>query len=375
MKNPEDGVTLRDAPANLPDTLRNVVDYRKSGLSLNHVVGCPLDCGYCVRHLFDNFDMKRPHLVCDDETAVEALVTHWAFQRDVTPIQVFNRATDPFLPRVKAHLHSTLELLDGRGLRNHVLIITRWKVEPEDVERLERLSRLRVTVLVTWSGIDDERIEPIDSGVAERSLAVLARHSARTRRILYWRPIVAGLNDGDDKIARAAELSRLANATVFTGLFHRQQIRKYLRSLGVTDLYTDTPRRKVMPRNLEARVLARFGEANLFRKTSCAVAFAHGEPDWNGHYGISHICEICPASQVEICSGSHRRPDLVRVEQVAAAAGLSTKGLEIGPGHITVADSTEQQRYYMQHTLGFQVHDRAMPHLPGRHGRAEEGWE
>ena len=366
---------LRAAPSDLPDTLRKVVEYRKSGLSLNHVVGCPLDCGYCVRHLFDNFDMKQPHLVCDDLAAVEALVTHWAFQRDVTPIQIFNRATDPFLPRVKEHLHATLEILDRLGLRNHVLIITRWKVAPEDVERLERLSRLRMTVLVTWSGIEDKRIEPVDSAVAERSLTVLARHAGRTRRILYWRPIVAGLNDGDDKIARAAELSRLAGATVFTGLFHRQQIREYLRSVGVADLYMDAPRRKVMPQYLEARVLAGFGGANLFRKTSCAVAFAHGEPDWNGHYGISQICEICPVSQVEICSRNHLRPDLARVEQLAAVAGLSTKGIEIGPGHITVADSTEQQRYYMQHTLGFQVHDRAMPHLPGRHGRAEEGWE
>ncbi len=374
MKNSEGGIALRAAPSNLPDTLRKVVEYRKSGLSLNHVVGCPLDCGYCVRHLFDNFDMKQPHLVCDDEAAVEALVTHWAFQRDVTPIQIFNRATDPFLPRVKEHLHATLEILDQLGLQNHVLIITRWKVEPEDVERLERLSRLRVTVLVTWSGIEDKRIEPVDSGIAERSLTVLARHAGRTRRILYWRPIVAGLNDSDSKITRAADLSRLADATVFTGLFHRQQIREYLRSVGVADLYMDAPRRKVMPRDLEARVLAGFGGVNLFRKTSCAVAFAHGEPDWNGHYGISQICEICPVSQVKICSRHHLRPDLARVEQLAAVAGLSTKGIEIGPGHITVADSTEQQRYYIQHTLGFQVHDRAMPHLPGRHGRAEEGW-
>src|SRR5207249_1147538 len=37
--------------------LLEVIENRKSGLSLNHVVGCPLDCGYCVRHLFDNFAM------------------------------------------------------------------------------------------------------------------------------------------------------------------------------------------------------------------------------------------------------------------------------------------------------------------------------
>ena len=48
-------LVVRPAPANLPASLKDVVDYRKSGLSLNHIVGCPLDCGYCVRHLFQNF--------------------------------------------------------------------------------------------------------------------------------------------------------------------------------------------------------------------------------------------------------------------------------------------------------------------------------
>ena len=154
---------LRKAPNNLPKSLANVVEYRKSGLSLNHVIGCPLDCGYCVRHLFDNFDMKRPHLIKTDEQAVDELMGHWAFVPDRTPLQIFNRATDPFLPNVKPHLLNSLSLLDQHGLMNHILVITRWKVTPDDVAKLERLQNLKVTVLVTWSGIDDFRIEPVDS--------------------------------------------------------------------------------------------------------------------------------------------------------------------------------------------------------------------
>ena len=370
-----DKTLLRRAPATLPADLRHVVEYRKSGLSLNHVVGCPLDCGYCVRHLFENFEMKRPHLVIDDEAAVADLTSHWAFQRDVTPIQIFNRATDPFLPGVKVHLHRTLRLLDAMKLRNHVLVITRWKVSTDDVHRLEELENLRVTVLVTWSGIRDQRIEPVDSLIAEQSLAVLAKHAKRTKRILYWRPIVAGLNDSKEDIVQAVKLSRLADATVFTGLFHRAEIREYLRSVGVDDLYQDAPRRKVMPREVERRILNGFDGDHLFRKTSCAVAFAHGVPVWNGHYGIDHICDICPSDQVAICSSAHRAPERKAVVALANAAGLSCNDLEISRSHITVADSTEQQRYFIQHSLGFQVHDRAIPHMPGRHGRAEEGWE
>jgi hypothetical protein len=35
----------------------------------------------------------------------------------------------------------------------------------------------------------------------------------------------------------------------------------------------------------------------------------------------------------------------------------------------------EQPRYYLQHALGYQIHDAAHPHRPHRHGRAEIGWE
>ncbi|WP_028478923.1 hypothetical protein [Nocardia sp. CNY236] len=38
----------------LDPNLRRVIDYRKSGLSLNWIIGCPLNCTYCVRHTFGN---------------------------------------------------------------------------------------------------------------------------------------------------------------------------------------------------------------------------------------------------------------------------------------------------------------------------------
>ena len=44
----------------LPSRAREVVEYRKSGLSLNHVQGCPLDCAYCIRHTYGVWDMDQP---------------------------------------------------------------------------------------------------------------------------------------------------------------------------------------------------------------------------------------------------------------------------------------------------------------------------
>jgi DNA repair photolyase len=40
----------------LPERAREAVEYRKSGLSLNHMQGCPLDCAYCILHTYGLWD-------------------------------------------------------------------------------------------------------------------------------------------------------------------------------------------------------------------------------------------------------------------------------------------------------------------------------
>ncbi|MFJ4918511.1 radical SAM protein [Streptomyces sp. NPDC088725] len=369
--------------AGLTPGLSDVIEYRKSGLSLNHIVGCPLDCGYCVRHLFDNFEMKVPRALMSDVDAVRALITHRYFQPDTTPIQIFNRATDPMLPVVKPHTFNVLRLLDERRMTNHVLVVTRWRVTPEDCAVLNSFVNLRLTVLVTHSGIDNTAIEPVDSAIAATSLRTLYEHADRYRTVLYWRPIVPGLNDSDAHLERARELSRHAHATVFTGLFFRDEIASYYEEHGLPLPYGDTARRKIMPEQAEQRILDFFKSTDtaeveapwgkLFRKTSCGVAHAHDEPDYNGHYGIRELCDICPASQVGVCAAAWTAPDAEDVTATARRLGASGP-VEIDERAITVEGLDEPPRYYMQHKYGYQCHDRAKPHHHRQHGRAPIGW-
>lgn len=51
----------RDQVARPPERAREVVEYRKSGLILNHIQGCPLDCAYCIRHTYGLWDARQPH--------------------------------------------------------------------------------------------------------------------------------------------------------------------------------------------------------------------------------------------------------------------------------------------------------------------------
>ena len=369
--------TIGDAErAAMAPELLDVIEYRKSGLSLNWIVGCPLDCAYCVRHLFGNFTMKLPRTLLDDQTAFDLLLGHRFFQPGITPIQLLNRATDPMLPIVKPHLFAMLAKLDDAGLTNHVLIIARWRIDAGDCAVLNALRHLRVTVLVTYSGIDDDRIEPVDSTIAATSLRTAFAHAQRYRMVLYWRPLVPGLNDTDTHLDTAMELSRHAHATVFTGLFYREEIRAYYRDHGLPEPHDDTARRTVFPEHLEHRVLAaaarRAGGSAMFRKTSCAVSYAHALPDHNGHVGIGELCDICPTAQLARCARATAPP---ATETAAAmAAGLGGELVEVTDRAVTVSGLNEQHRYLMQHTLGHQVHDLTRPHHPHRHGRADLGW-
>ncbi|MFI7352026.1 radical SAM protein [Streptomyces sp. NPDC049936] len=363
--------------------LADVIEYRKSGLSLNHVVGCPLDCGYCVRHLFGNFEMKTPRALMSDEAAVAQLVGHPYFRPHKTPIQIFNRATDPMLPVVKPHTFEVLRLLDEQRLTNHVLVITRWRVSAEDCTVLNSFKHLRLTVLVTHSGIDHPDIEPVNSTYAADSLRMLHEHAENYRTILYWRPIVPGLNDSDEHIERARELSLHAHATVFTGLFFRDEIKAYYADHGIPMPYEDTARRKIMPEQAEQRILDAFDlhEAaggtewgTLFRKTSCGVAYAWGEADYNGHYGVRELCDICPAEQIALCKKAWVRPPLDAVVHEARALGAVGE-IEVNDRAIVVEGLDEPPRYYLQHGFGYQCHDRSKPHHYRQHGRAPIGWE
>jgi hypothetical protein len=292
---------------------------------------------------------------------------------------LFNRATEPFLPAVRPHTFAVLEDLDARGLTNHVLVITRHQVKPEDCARLDLLQHLKVTLLFTYSGIDDQRIEPYPSEVAAASLKLATEvQPRRYRTVLYWRPLVPGLNDTDEHLSRATALSRHADATVFTGLFYRDQIASYYQAAGLPEPYSGTARRKIVPETLERRVLeALAGSSSVFRKTSCAVSYVHGLPDYNGHYGVRELCDICPLAQVMRCQQTHQVPAATQVRALAAAVP-DTEELEI----IDITDravvvaglSHEQPRYFLQHALRFQVHDLRHPHYAQRHGRADIGW-
>jgi hypothetical protein len=133
-----------------------------------------------------------------------------------------------------------------------------------------------------------------------------------------------------------------------------------------------------MPADLDAAVIAAWRASGistpLFRKTSCGVAYAHAAPDYNGHWGVRELCDICPATQRALCGTAHAIPTNDQFEAVLADLGYTSDYL-IENGHIWTHGLGEQRRYAIQHTLEFQIWELDQPHLLHAHGRSFTGYQ
>jgi hypothetical protein len=138
----------------------------------------------------------------------------------------------------------------------------------------------------------------------------------------------------------------------------------------------DYHRRKAMPADLDAAVIAAWRASGistpLFRKTSCGVAYTHRAPDYNGHWGVREICDICPTVQRRRCADDHHTPTPADIDHVLATFGYQTPYL-IDDGHIWTQGLGEQRRYAIQHTLRYQIWELDQPHYLHAHGRAPHG--
>jgi hypothetical protein len=78
-----------------------------------------------------------------------------------------------------------------------------------------------------------------------------------------------------------------------------------------------------------------------------------GLPNYLGHYGLREVCGICPVRQIGRWSAG--KPTAYRMLRGYGMSPPSSRRLVVSWSW--TSRSGRQPRYYLQHTLGFQVHD------------------
>lgn len=183
-------------------------------------------------------------------------------------------------------------------------------------------------------------------------------------------------------MAHVLGIGRDVDAIVFTGLYHKAENAEYMRTLGI-ELGIELPfddaayhRRKTMPGDLDDAVISAWRSSGistpLFRKTSCGVSFAHQLPEYNGHWGVREICDICPTAQKKLCADDHRQPTDSDMRGVLDQFGYASPWL-IEDGHVWTHGLGEQKRYALQRTLRYQIWEIDQPHFLHAHGRSLTG--
>lgn len=195
-------------------------------LILNPILGCSFGCAYCFRAdeqtgSVDAFLHGSPTQVIDDDEVVRRLARHPLFVPGKTQLGLHSATTEPFLPQVRASTFGLLDLLEARGWRNDVMIITKHYLRPEDVDRLAGYRSFRILLFLTYNAapaaMETMGAAPEFAQRQRRTVELLSRHP-HIAKAHYFRPIVPGWNDTPERLADALTFGEPLGLTVIGGL-------------------------------------------------------------------------------------------------------------------------------------------------------------
>jgi hypothetical protein len=242
-------------------------------LILNPVLGCSFGCAYCFRadeqrSSVDWFLNGRPTQVIGDSEVVDRLSRHPFFVPGVTQLGLHTASTEPFLPQVRASTFRLLELLEERGWRNDVMIITKHFITAADVARLASFQSFQILLFLTFNAAPAE-MEPMGArhGFHERQVATVHHLKAHPNLMAahYYRPIVPGWNDGEEQIAQALTFGEPLGLTVIGGLKEIPGLDEISlrRRLSAPTVAQGEPGEKHFPPELVERIFAIHGRLGL----------------------------------------------------------------------------------------------------------------
>lgn len=280
----------------------------KSFLCLNCVFGCRNDCVYCYKHNWDFEDKFRPQQLFSPKEIIDNLLSHHYYSPRI-PLAIHNSATDPFQEGVKEITFEILKGLEKRQIKNIVGLITKEYLGEADLRQLEHLKYVRPIVFLTYSGLP-RKIERV---VNERRMESMRNlEKSKIKKVLYFRPVIKGINDSRENVRRIVKLGeKYFDCLVRSSIKLDVHIIDYMAKKGIfldssydIGLNLHDSLKKMLPETRETidEELSK-SKTPFFKKTSCAISWAFGQPDYNTHWIRKDIyCSPnCPSQQKARC--------------------------------------------------------------------------
>jgi len=279
----------------------------KSWLNIEPSIGCPNDCVYCHRHTDGDFDLKIPQPTVAIGALFRCLQRHPLFTPNQTHLSINGVKSDAFLPENKKRTFQFLKLLDKMGYSNMVIITTKGLIDKNDAKNLRKLKHIKPVIFVTYSEMP-RMLEKISNSQRIQSLKNLKK-SGGIKCILYWRPLIKGINDSFKQIEKVLTIGeKYADAFVLSGLRLTPAIKKYMEKKKVKLAKENWhPDHKIISGSTKTNIYREYLNKNckipLFLKSSCAVSYLEKLPDFNAHWinPEKNCSPFCPNEQKIRC--------------------------------------------------------------------------
>ncbi len=327
------------------------IEYLKSALSINTAIGCSLGCSYCV---VGEIARKSPKRILTPEELVSDLINNRLFVPHITPLAINNK-TDPFLGFVKEDTFEILELLQKNGFRNKRIIISRLALSEKDLKELERLNE-STYFITSYSHLRF----PIEKSNSENQLTSFRtlKNREKVNSLHYWRPLIKGLNDGEESIKRVLEnVVESCDGSILSGLRITSGIKERMENYGA-DLtgWDGDANHKYLPLEVQEKILIirdrLFAGYPLYRHTSCGLSSLVSSSDYGFNFlrGHPHCIESCS----NVCS-LRKKPQRSEIDFYLGLVNLEM-GYRIQEKGIYIeGELTQEEKSFLAHTLKFPI--------------------
>lgn len=268
--------------------------YFKSSISISAYAGCTINCKYCILSTYrENNHITK---IIDEEELCNNLLDSKFFVKDFTSVSV-NNVSDPFLnPVLKKSTFKILDILEKKAIKNPILLITKAYLNQNDIDFINS-KNLNIYILYTFSGLS-KKYENRVLSMQYYTMELLSNCNKKV--ICYWRPVIEGVNSSKEIIESVASVTcKYFDTFVVSGVRINSHLLKVFESENIPIQIIPDYEHKVITEetfSLIKSIIKKYNQnANVFRKTSCAISYLNDMPDYNNNYSDSYeMCVFCP---------------------------------------------------------------------------------